>query len=164
MKEMYRDWPFFRGLVTKIENALAVADMNIAAFYAQNLVDPTLRELFFPIISTEYNDAKAAVLSISGNGNLLDQTHYLQQSIALRNPYVDPLSLFQVKLIKELRARTAALEVEGVEAVSRGDKPVEASRNERIAPSEQTAPSSDKLLEAVLMTINGIAVGLQNTG
>jgi phosphoenolpyruvate carboxylase len=144
MKEMYRDWPFFRGLVTKIENALAVADMNIASFYAQNLVDTELRERFFPIIETEYNESRAAVLSISGNANLLDQTHYLQQSIALRNPYVDPLSLFQVKLIKELRARNESSEAAGL--------------------ANQSAPTSDKLLEAVLMTINGIAVGLQNTG
>ncbi len=158
MKEMYKDWPFFRGLVTKIENALAVADMNIASFYAHNLVDSELREQFFPIIETEYNNSRAAVLSISGNANLLDQTHYLQQSIALRNPYVDPLSLFQVKLIKELRARN-----ESAEAIGSSNQSQTLSKGQNQNQSEST-PSSDKLLEAVLMTINGIAVGLQNTG
>jgi phosphoenolpyruvate carboxylase len=147
MQEMYKEWPFFRGLVTKIENALAVADMNIAAFYARNLVEPALQERFFPIIEQEYNDARDGVLLISGNKRLLDQTHYLQQSIALRNPYVDPLSLFQVKLIKQLR--------------SRGREEVQAESSSQSLPHNQ---SIDMLMEAVLMTINGIAVGLQNTG
>ena len=149
MQEMYKQWPFFRGLVTKIENSLAVADMNIASFYAHNLVEPELRERFFPIIEREYNDAKEGVLRITGNEKLLDQTHYLQQSIALRNPYVDPLSLFQVKLIKELRSRNLGESTSGVAALSTTDA---------------SSPTNDKLLEAVLMTINGIAVGLQNTG
>lgn len=61
---------------------------------------------------------------------------YLAHSINLRNPYVDPLSYLQVKLVKELRA-----------SLSQG-------------PTE----GSDKLLETVLMTINGVAEGLQNTG
>jgi phosphoenolpyruvate carboxylase len=147
MKEMYREWPFFRGIVTKVENALAVADMNIASFYARNLVEDQLREKYFPIIESEYSQATEGVLRISGNAKLLDHTHYLQQSIDLRNPYVDPLSLFQVKLIKELRGR---------QLTQAGE-----SSDSQTLPA---SPSSDKLLEAVLMTINGIAVGLQNTG
>lgn len=157
MQEMYKEWPFFRGLVTKIENALAVADMNIAAFYAQNLVAVELRERFFPIIEQEYKDAKDGVLQISGNKRLLDQTHYLQQSIALRNPYVDPLSLFQVKLIKELRNRSG----EETHDESHAQTP---PKDQSESQYQSRSQSTDLLMEAVLMTINGIAVGLQNTG
>jgi phosphoenolpyruvate carboxylase len=151
MQEMYRDWPFFRGLVSKIETALAVADMDIAAFYARNLVEPTLCEKFFPIIEAEYSATRGGVLAINGNSNLLDQTHYLQQSIALRNPYVDPLSIFQVKLLKQFRSLKDTQPESSVTTSSAAEKSIDNW-------------SSNKLLEAVLMTINGIAVGLQNTG
>ena len=132
LQEMYVKFPFFKGLVTKIETALAVADMGIAEFYANNLVEPALREKYFVQIKREYDLSKSAVLQIAGIEKLLDRSKFLQQSISLRNPYVDPLSILQVKLLRELRNTTT---------------------------SHQT-----DLLEAVLMSINGIAIGLQNTG
>ncbi|MDR3612064.1 MAG: phosphoenolpyruvate carboxylase [Candidatus Obscuribacterales bacterium] len=132
LQEMYVKFPFFKGLVTKIETALAVADMGIAEFYADNLVEPGLRDKYFPLIKQEYEISKQAVLKITGIEHLLDRSKFLQQSIGLRNPYVDPLSILQVKLLRELRTAT---------------------------PANQSA-----LLEAVLMSINGIAIGLQNTG
>jgi phosphoenolpyruvate carboxylase len=70
---------------------------------------------------------------------LLAGVPYLAHSINLRNPYVDPLSYLQVRLIKELRSGTA-----GGEAYQSDQK--------------------RSLLETVLMTINGVAEGLQNTG
>jgi phosphoenolpyruvate carboxylase len=125
--------------------------MDIAAFYARNLVEPTLCEKFFPIIEAEYSATRGGVLAINGNSNLLDQTHYLQQSIALRNPYVDPLSIFQVKLLKQFRSLKDTQPESSVTTSSAAEKSIDNW-------------SSNKLLEAVLMTINGIAVGLQNTG
>ncbi len=140
MQEMYKEWPFFKQLISKIETALAVADMNIARFYAENLVSKELKDKYLPRILEEYELARKAVLSITGFEELLDGTAYLQQSIALRNPYVDPLSFLQVRLLKEWRARTEQ------------------------AQGEATVDDGRDLLEAVLMTINGVAVGLQNTG
>ena len=57
MQEMYRSWPFFRGLIAKVETALAVADMNVACFYAENLVDKSLKEKYLPVILAEYRRA-----------------------------------------------------------------------------------------------------------
>ncbi|MBK7836643.1 MAG: phosphoenolpyruvate carboxylase [Candidatus Obscuribacter sp.] len=135
-RTMYKSWPFFKGLVSKIETALAVADMDIARYYAQNLVDKELLQKFFPIIEDEFKQSCQIILAICQEQELLESVPYLAHSINLRNPYVDPLSYLQVKLVKELRA-----------SLSQG-------------PTED----SDKLLETVLMTINGVAEGLQNTG
>jgi phosphoenolpyruvate carboxylase len=136
-QEMYRQWPFFKGLIDKLETALAVADMDIARYYCEKLVDEPLQEKFFSKILSEYDYTRQIILEISGRAKLLDAIPYLQHSIAIRNPYVDPLSYLQVKLIQQLRQRTLA---------------------------EANEPIKDELLETVLMTINGVAEGLQNTG
>ncbi|MBK8221452.1 MAG: phosphoenolpyruvate carboxylase [Candidatus Obscuribacter sp.] len=137
-REMYREWPFFAGLVSKIETALAVSDLDIARHYAINLVEPELYKRFMPRIETEFAQCREAVLSIAEAGSLLAKIPYLAHSISLRNPYVDPLSYLQVKLIKEFR---------------------QACRENSSSIEEKAS-----LLEAVLMTINGVAEGLQNTG
>lgn len=139
-QEMYRQWPFFRGLISKLENALAVADMDIAAYYSENLVEKGLQEKFFKRILAEYECTKNFVLAVSQHQALLEEVPYLKHSIAIRNPYVDPLSYLQVRLIAQLR--------------------------ERISKEAETTADvkQDKLLETVLMTVNGVAEGLQNTG
>ncbi len=139
-QEMYAKWPFFRGLINKLENALAVADMDIAAYYSENLVDKNLQEKFFKRILSEYECTKKFVLAVSQHESLLEEVPYLKHSIAIRNPYVDPLSYLQVRLIAQLRERIS--------------KEAESTANVR----------EDKLLETVLMTVNGVAEGLQNTG
>jgi phosphoenolpyruvate carboxylase len=144
MQTMYQKWPFFKGLVAKIENALAVADFNIAKYYADELVDPPLRERYFPRIEAAYEQSKEAVLLISQKNVLNEDVPYLRHSIELRNPYVDPLSYLQVRFLKELRSRTA--------------------QNESCEKPENASGKRDLLLETVLMTINGVAEGLQNTG
>lgn len=133
MRSMFQNWPFFAGLVKKVETALSVADLDIASYYAENLVDSKeLREKYFSIIESEYQSTKQAILQISQQEKLLDETLYLRKSIELRNPYVDPLSYLQVQFLKKVRAQ--------------GD-------DER-----------KSLLDYVLMSITGVASGLQSTG
>jgi len=151
MKDMYRDWPFFKGLVSKIETALAVADMRIAAFYAENLVSDSLRAKYFPIIMNEYELSKNGVLAITGRNELLEETSFLKQSIALRNPYVDPISFLQVRLLKAWRKKQA-------------ESTEKSTDKEPNAEKRPAGEFIDPILETVLMTINGIAAGLQNTG
>jgi len=140
-------WPFFKGLISKIETALAIADMDIARVYCEQLSSKRLQEKYFPMIMEEFTQCTEAVLAITQAKDLLDGTAYLQQSIGLRNPYVDPLSFLQVKLIKQLRHRRKN---------TRG--------SEILQKTEALVQGADPLLDAVLMTINGIAIGLQNTG
>ncbi|CAN5441199.1 phosphoenolpyruvate carboxylase [soil metagenome] len=154
-QEMYAEWPFFRGLIRKLENALAVADMDIAAYYSENLVDKALQEKFFKRILAEYECTKKFVLAISKHEVLLEEVPYLKHSIAIRNPYVDPLSYLQVRLIAQLRKRIS--EEVGANGKAGKDRTLQ-------APESAATVRDDKLLETVLMTVNGVAEGLQNTG
>lgn len=158
MWQMYAQWPFFKGLITKVENALAVADFNIAKYYAQELVEDELRERFFPRIEEEYERAEKAVLTISQKTTLNEDVPYLRHSIELRNPYVDPLSYLQVRFLKELRSRTAGT------TDDTSEKCAADSVSSTSASGSGDNVRRDKLLETVLMTINGVAEGLQNTG
>ncbi len=99
---MYRDWPFFKVLLNDIELALAKADMQIAERYSE-LAGPRHAK-FFPQIKAAYEDSVAAVLAITGEGNLVESSRTLSRSIRLRNPYVDPMSFLQVDLLARWRA------------------------------------------------------------
>ncbi len=148
MQELYESWPFFKGLVTKVETSLAIADMKIAQHYADNLVsDEKLRNKIMSRILGEFESTKKAVLTLSGQEFLLQHSEYLRRSIELRNPYIDPLSYLQVRFIKELRAKLKA---------------ASAKQDSTVQPGDSAEP--DTLLDTVLMTINGVAEGLQSTG
>ncbi|MFC0679511.1 phosphoenolpyruvate carboxylase [Lysobacter korlensis] len=105
--EMARDWPFFGTLVDDVEMVLAKSDPGIFARYsqlAQGSADGDLHARFHPRISAEFERTHDAVLRIKRAGELLDGDRRLRQSIRLRNPYIDPISLLQVDLLARWRA------------------------------------------------------------
>ena len=99
--EMARDWPFFATLVDDVEMVLAKSDLGIFERYSM-LAEA--HATFFPGIAGEYARTRDAILSLKGQGSLLDGDFRLRQSIRLRNPYVDPISLLQVDLLARWRA------------------------------------------------------------
>jgi phosphoenolpyruvate carboxylase len=100
--EMIRDWPFLRALVDDVEMVLATADLAIAARYAG--LAGQLGERYFPVIRAEFDRSVANVLALKHENTLLDSDPALQRSILLRNPYVDPMSLLQIDLLRRWRA------------------------------------------------------------
>ncbi|MNS56139.1 Phosphoenolpyruvate carboxylase [compost metagenome] len=105
LREMYARFPFFRALVSNVEMTLAKADMAIARHYVERLVeDATVRDRIWALLEAEFHRSVSMVLLITGEEALLDQMTTLQRSIAVRNPYVDPLSYLQVELLRRLRA------------------------------------------------------------
>jgi phosphoenolpyruvate carboxylase len=102
LSAMYRDWFFFRNLVEDIELALARADLSIATAY-EELVEERYRR-FIPMLRAEYEATKQQVLKLSGCARLLDGEPTVQRSILLRNPYIDPMHLVQVDLLRRWRA------------------------------------------------------------
>ncbi|WP_374474411.1 phosphoenolpyruvate carboxylase [Arenimonas sp.] len=100
--EMARDWPFFATLVDDVEMVLAKSDLGIFERYSRLAGDAHAH--FFPGIAAEFERTRAAILSIKGTSQLLEGDFRLRQSIRLRNPYVDPLSLLQVDLLARWRA------------------------------------------------------------
>jgi phosphoenolpyruvate carboxylase len=149
LSKLYRDWPFFAGLVNKVETALAISDMQIASYYAENLVqDQKILDNILTKIRREHTLTQEAILKITGQKMLLERTEYLRRSIELRNPYVDPLSYLQVRFIKELRQKVQS----------------DLATAEEPEARPGLSATLDPLLDTVLMAINGVAEGLQSTG
>lgn len=130
LREMHRDWPFLRAFVSNVEMTLVKTDMEVARWYVERLVDPSLHPIFEQILE-EYERTVEQVLWLTGSGDLLDHHPVLQRTLAVRDAYLDPLSTLQVELLARVRA----------------------------------AGEVDPLLRrALLLTMNGIAAGLRNTG
>ncbi len=102
-REMWRDWPFFRGLIGTLEMALFKTDLGVAERYL-SLVDEDIAERFWTDLREEYDSVVGRVLDITGQERLLDETPALQRRLEHRNPWVDPLSHLQVELLRRLRA------------------------------------------------------------
>ncbi|MDD9267061.1 phosphoenolpyruvate carboxylase [Paenibacillus sp. GCM10023248] len=134
LKEMYEEWSFFRTMIDNLQMALAKADLQIAKEYGNLVKESQIAERIFNLIREEYELTSSIILQITGQQEILDNVPVIQESIRLRNPYVDPLSYMQVELLTELRALRENNEDDAI------------------------------LLREVLLTINGIAAGLRNTG
>ncbi|MBM7552602.1 phosphoenolpyruvate carboxylase [Thalassobacillus pellis] len=103
LQQMYHNWPFFRSTIDNLQMALTKADIQTAKEYIELVNDRELGERIFNNVLEEYNKTKDILLEITGAQELLDHQPTIQDSVKLRNPYVDPLNFLQVELIKELR-------------------------------------------------------------
>ena len=102
MAAMARDWPFFAAMLDDVEMVLAKSDLDIFARYSQ--LAGEAHERYFPRVAAEFARTRDAVLAIKGADALLAGDYRLRLSIRLRNPYVDPISLLQVELLRRWRA------------------------------------------------------------
>ncbi len=134
LQTMARDFPLFLDIIRNVEMALAKADFGIARLYASLVEDEALRTRVFTTLEAEYNLTTKMILSITQQKTLLQTNPVLERSIRLRNPYVDPMSLIQIELIRRKRA---------------------------LPPD---SPEAAELNRAISATINGISAGLRNTG
>jgi phosphoenolpyruvate carboxylase len=135
LKEMYREWPFFKTMLDNTEVSLLKADLDIAALYVDLVTDRELGQTLFTDIQDEYERTRDAVLSISGHGSLMETEAVTQNAVHLRNPYIDPLNYIQVEMLRRLRG----------------------------LPDTESDEAND-LREVIFLTVNGIAAGLKNTG
>jgi phosphoenolpyruvate carboxylase len=102
LRAMYRDWPHFRSAMDLIEMVLAKTDSRIAAEYDRRLVPPALQPLG-TALRARLDRAIAGVLAVAGHVELLEANPVLRRSIDVRNPYVDPINLVQVELLRRAR-------------------------------------------------------------
>jgi phosphoenolpyruvate carboxylase len=131
LRRMAVAWPFFDDFLGKVEMVCAKTDLDIARAYVTQLRgDVSLLDR----LGEEFQRTVRAVLAIRNAPELLSDNPVLRASIAVRNPYVDPLSFLQISLLKRKRAR------------AEGD------------------PDVKQLDDAIGTTINGVAQGLRNTG
>jgi len=135
LREMYAGWPFFRAILDNAEMSLLKADMSIAALYSELVPDRALANAVFGRIVSEFQRAATAVREATGHHDLMDGDPVIQRSVQLRNPYVDPLNYVQVEMLRRLRALP-----------------------------DPDGPEAERHREVIVITINGIAAGLRNTG
>ena len=103
LEKLMSQFPFFTELIANVEMGLAKADLSIARLYAGLVSDAALRERVFGMLFEEFERTKVMVLRLTGQTTLLEKNPVLARSIRLRNPYVDPLSLIQVELLRRKR-------------------------------------------------------------
>jgi phosphoenolpyruvate carboxylase len=142
LQGFYRKWPFFRMAISKVEMTISKVDLQIARHYMEELSHPDNRdqfEILFNQITQEYRLVSDMVLRISGHDKFLDDNPELQRSIQLRNGSIVPLGFLQVSLLKRLRQHSGAGMI-------------------------YSRYSKKELLDGALLTINGIAAGMRNTG
>jgi phosphoenolpyruvate carboxylase len=135
LREMARDWPAFRTLLSNMEMVLAKSDLAIAARYAQLVPQRALRERIFGAISAEHGRT-LAMLKLLTQRELLADNPTLQILLRERFAYIDPLNYLQIDLIRRHRA----------------------------AQKKPAAEVDKRVQRAIHLTINGIAAGLRNSG
>jgi len=134
LHEMYLHWPFFRALVGNLEMTLAKIDLGVASRYFELVSDPGLRQRMRAEVTAELTRTLEAMVHVTGKHTLLADQPLLRETLRLRDPYIDPLSVLQAQMLARYRA---------------------------LGESDPERPA---LLEAILRSVNGIAAGLQNTG
>jgi phosphoenolpyruvate carboxylase len=130
LADMYDRWPFFQSTIDLIEMALAKSDPRIAELYDRELV-PTALQPMGHELRARLRRASDAVRHVTRHAALVENNPVLRRSIDVRNPYVDPINLVQIEVLRRLRA-------------AGGD--------------------DERLHRAFVVTVNGIAAGLRNTG
>ncbi len=107
LQKMYRQWPFFRTLLSNMDMVLAKSDLALASRYAELVGDARLRKKIFAAIEAEWHRTADALTQITGEKNRLASNPALDRSIRHRFPYIDPLHHLQVELIRRYRAGLA---------------------------------------------------------
>ena len=129
LRQMYREWPHFRSVMDLTAMVLAKTDARIAAEYERRLAPDVLHWLGADL-RARLDRAIRATLEVTGHSELLQENQVLQRSINVRNPYVDPINLVQIEVLRRLR---------------NGD-------------------DDQRLRDAFVVTVNGIAAGMRNAG
>jgi phosphoenolpyruvate carboxylase len=107
LQKMYKQWPFFRTLLSNMDMVMAKSDLALASRYAELVPDSKLRKQVFSAIEKEWHRTATALSQITGEKQRLANNAALQRSIRHRFPYIDPLHHLQVELVRRYRAGQA---------------------------------------------------------
>ncbi|MBP6675164.1 MAG: phosphoenolpyruvate carboxylase [Vitreoscilla sp.] len=134
LRKMFKQWPFFRTLLSNLDMVLAKSDLRIAARYVELVEDKRLGKKIFAAVRAEWERTNEALTLITGEADRLQSNPALARSIEHRFPYLDPLNHLQVELMRRYRKQ----------------------RDGEVA--------NERVQRGIHLSINGIAAGLRNTG
>jgi phosphoenolpyruvate carboxylase len=100
LRQIVRGFPMFSGMLSNVELGMAKADLGIARDYSGLVKNAALRKRVFTLLEDEFLRSRRMILRVTGQRELLARNRVLARSIRLRNPYVDPMSLIQVELLR----------------------------------------------------------------
>ncbi|KAJ4733094.1 Phosphoenolpyruvate carboxylase [Rhynchospora pubera] len=161
LREMYKEWPFFRVTLDLLEMVFAKGDPGIAALYDNLLVSEDLKS-FGEKLRANYEETKELLLLVAGHVNLLEADPYLKQRLSLRDSYITTLNVCQAHTLKRMREPQSKEEASPRPCLSKeftnSDKPDELVQ---LNPASEYAPG---LEDTLILTMKGIAAGMRNTG
>lgn len=132
LQKMYKEWPFFQGMLDLVELELGKTDQSITEYYDSKVCDEAMKPLGVEL-RKKLTEAVDAILKVKGSQELLSDLHFAKKAIGLRRPYLDPIHIIQGEVLARLRAT-----------------------------DPEQIPQA--LSDAMIVTIQGIAAGMQNTG
>lgn len=144
LQEMYQEWPWFRELIDLIAMIVSKTDFSISKNYDDQLVDKTTDELMKlgEEVRGKLVQTRQATLQVTKSKSVAGIHVALQRaSSMIRHPYVDPINVIQAELLKRLRAM-----------------------NQREDLTQEEEEEKQTLQDALVISINGIAQGMRNSG
>ncbi|CAL1389681.1 unnamed protein product [Linum trigynum] len=160
LQAMYNQWPFFRVTIDLVEMVFAKGDPEIAALYDRLLVSPELRP-FGDQLRAKYLETKDLLLQIAGHKDLLEGDPYLKQRLRLRDAYITTLNVSQAYTLKRIRDPDYHVTLRPHLSKEYNDATKPAAELVKLNPTSEYAPG---LEDTLILTMKGIAAGLQNTG
>ncbi|CAN6216655.1 unnamed protein product [Urochloa humidicola] len=153
LRDMYNEWPFFRVTLDLLEMVFAKGDPGIVGLYNELLVADELKP-FGEQLRNDYLDTQQLLLQVAGHKEILEGSPYLKQRLRLRDPYITTLNVYQAYTLK--RIRDPSFQVTPQPPVSK-----EHAEVVKLNPTSEYAPG---LEDTLIITMKGIAAGMQNTG
>nr|CAB3470623.1 unnamed protein product [Digitaria exilis] len=159
LKEMYKEWPFFRVTLDLLEMVFAKGNPGIAGLYDNLLVAEELKP-FGEQLRNKYVETEKLLLEIAGHKEILEGDPYLKQRLRLRDPYITTLNVLQAYTLKRIRDPSFKVTSQPPLSKEFADENQRADL-EKLNPASEYAPG---LEDTLIITMKGIAAGMQNTG
>eukprot|EP00271_Cylindrocystis_brebissonii_P023319 TRINITY_DN9635_c0_g1_i1.p1 TRINITY_DN9635_c0_g1~~TRINITY_DN9635_c0_g1_i1.p1 ORF type:complete len:988 (-),score=306.83 TRINITY_DN9635_c0_g1_i1:1321-4284(-) len=166
LREMYSQWPFFRVTIDLIEMVFAKGDKRVAALYDRLLVKEELKP-FGQKLQQKYTETIELLLKVAGHDTVLQHNPTLRQRLDLREPYITPLNVHQALTLRKMRQpgqmSAASMSPKACEEEKEKEKPSKSSAADLVGLNwaSEYAPG---LEDTLIITMKGIAAGMQNTG
>jgi phosphoenolpyruvate carboxylase len=163
LREMYKEWPFFRVTIDLVEMVFAKGDPGIATLYDKLLVSEDLWP-FGEHLRANYEETKDLLLQIAGHNDLLEDNPYLKQRLRLRDSYITTLNVLQAYTLKRIRDSNYHVKLRphiSKDYVESSESSKSAAELVKLNPTSEYAPG---LEDTLILTMKGIAAGMQNTG